>query len=89
LPLQRNEVANQKVNPPPSPFTNPIVNLVKLRKTEMVITLEAGSSPEALRKALEAIKKQGRKRADLKPFVGILPVKESPLDFQKRIRKEW
>ena len=55
----------------------------------MVIKLEPGSSPEALRKALEQIRQQPKKPVDLRPFVGILPVKENPLDFQKRLRNEW
>jgi hypothetical protein len=55
----------------------------------MVIKLEPGSEPQALRNALEKIQKQSKRPLDLKAFVGILPKKENPLDFQKRLRDGW
>lgn len=46
---------------------------------------------ESISKQKEKLKRAGKKNKglDAKKYSGILSVKEDPIEYQKRVRKEW
>jgi hypothetical protein len=54
----------------------------------MKIVVEQGSGSGKLIKAIKKIRNQPDQKIPLRNFVGILPRKEDPMEFQKRLRDE-
>jgi len=54
----------------------------------MKIIVDQGSGAEKIIKAIKKMQKQPVQKKPLQAFVGILPRKEDPLEFQKRLRSD-
>lgn len=53
----------------------------------MVAIIKKGASKEAIRKELERAKRG--KGLNAKKYLGVIKLKEDPVDAQKRMRNEW
>lgn len=57
----------------------------------MVMTIKKGSDKESIEAILEKLSslRKSSKGFDAEKFCGVITLKESPIDIQKRMRSEW
>ena len=56
----------------------------------MVVVIKKGANKQEIKKAFEKLNKSYQSNLlNLKKFLGVLNLKEAPLEIQKKLRDEW